>query len=188
MGKRFDPDEEFADKERLLPEARKNILGIEAQLWSETIKGRDMLEYYLLPKLFGFAESAWTSGRAWETIEDETKREQAIKQDWNVFANTLGQREIPRLGYLNGGYNYRIPPPGAVVRAGKLYASTSFPGLTIRYSTDGTEPDENDPVYEGAIDVTGRVVVKAFDRSGNASRPMYLDCMLDTGAIYPCPD
>lgn len=87
-----------------------------------------------------------------------------------------------------GGYNYRIPPPGAVITAGKLYASTSFPGLTIRYSTDGTEPDENDPLYEGPVEVTGKVVVTAFDRAGNSSRPMYLDCTLDTGAIYPCPD
>ena len=188
MGKRFDPEKEFAGKERLRPEARKNILGIEAQLWSETIKGRDMLEYYLLPKLFGFAESAWTSDRVWETIENETKREEVIKKDWNIFANSLGQRELPRLGYLNGGYRYRIPPPGAVITGGKLYASTSFPGLTIRYSTDGTEPDQNDSLYEGAVEVTGRVVVKAFDRAGNSSRPMYLNCMLDTGAIYPCPD
>ena len=35
----------------------QNIIGIEAQIWSETIKGQEMVEYYYLPKLIGFAVS-----------------------------------------------------------------------------------------------------------------------------------
>ncbi len=157
-------------KVRLKPEARKNIIGLEAQLWSETIKGREMIEYYMLPKLLGFSESAWAAPRTWETIENAEARAKVVDRDWNVFANTLGQKELPRLSYLNGGYNYRIAPPGAVIREGSLYANTEFPGVQIRYTTDGTEPDTNSPVWTGPVKVTGTVKVKCFDPSGKSSR------------------
>jgi hexosaminidase len=170
MGRTIDMETEFADVERLRPEARENILGIEAQLWSETIKGRDMIEYYMLPKLMGFAESAWARERPWETIENQDRREEMMASGWNVFANALGQRELPRLSYMNSGYNYRVPLPGAIIKDGKLLANIEFPGLDIRYTTDGTEPNENAPLYSGAVEVTGAVKLKAFDASGKSSR------------------
>lgn len=174
MGRKIDPEKEYADKERLRPEARKNILGLEAQLWSETIKGRDMLEYYMLPKLMGFAESAWAAPRSWETMENRERREQEMASQWNVFANTLGQRDLPRLSHLNDGYNYRIPPPGAVIRNGVLHANVAFPGLIIRYSTSGEEPHKNSPVYTAPVKVSGRVTVKCFDASGHAGRSVHV--------------
>jgi len=156
--------------ERLKPEARQNIIGLEAQVWSETIKARDMLEYYLLPKLIGFAESAWADERAWETMEDKTQRETSMRQNWNVFANTLGKRELPRLHYLNGGYNYRVPPPGAVIENNLLKVNTEYPGLTTHYTTDGTEPTLASPRYERPVTVRSDVILKSFDVAGKASR------------------
>lgn len=156
--------------ERLRMDARKNILGVEAQIWSETIKGRDMLEFYALPKLMGFAESAWSKERSWETIGNKADREAKILEGWNVFANTLAKRELPRLSYLNNGYNYRVPPPGAIIEDGQLYANVEYPGLIIRYTTDGTEPDASSPIYDKPVAVSGEVQVKAFDVSGKGSR------------------
>ncbi len=170
MGRVIDPDREFADVERLRLDARKNILGIEAQLWSETIKGRDMIEYYMLPKLIGFAESAWTAERAWETVENRQQREDLMNDEWNVFANALGQRELPRLSYINSGYNYRLPLPGALVEEGMLMANIEFPGLDIRFTTDGSEPHATSPLYMKPTAVSGMVRLKAFDASGKGSR------------------
>ncbi|MEX2234151.1 MAG: family 20 glycosylhydrolase [Cyclobacteriaceae bacterium] len=170
MGRQIDPEKEYANKERLKIEARKNILGLEAQLWSETIKGRDMIEYYMLPKLLGFSESAWARERDWETVENKENRERLINRDWNLFANTLGQKEVARLTYLNGGYNYRIPPPGAIVRDGILMANSAFPGLTIRYTTDGSEPGEKSAEYLNPVKVSGGITLKTFDASGKSSR------------------
>lgn len=169
MGRVLDPERSFVEMERLKPEARENILGIQAQLWGETIKGGDMIEYYMLPKLIGFAESAWAADRAWETISNPSQRQRAITKDWNVFANSLGQKELPRLARFNSGYNYRVPPPGGEIRDGVLYANVAFPGLTIRYTTDGSEPDENSPVYTSPLKVAGNVNLKAFDSSGRSS-------------------
>ena len=169
-GRPFDIDKEFANVERLKPEARKNILGIEAQLWSETLKGQDMIEYYYLPKLMGFAESAWSKERKWETIENRKAREAIMDDDWNAFANALGQRELPRLNYINKGYNYRIPLPGAIIEGGMMKANVEFPGLDIRYTTDGSEPNSDSPIYSEPVKVDGEVRLKAFDASGRSSR------------------
>ncbi len=170
MGEEIDPVKEYTNMERLKPEARKNIIGLEAQLWSETIKGRDMIEYYLLPKLLGFAESAWAPEREWEVIMDKELRSKVMAEDWNVFANTLAGKELPRLSYINGGYNYRLPLPGAVVEDGILKANVEFPGLVICYTTDGSEPNEGSAVYEGPVEVKGVVKLKSFDASGKSSR------------------
>ncbi|MCG8306340.1 MAG: family 20 glycosylhydrolase [Cytophagales bacterium] len=172
-GRKINREEEYAGMVRLNPEARKRILGVEAQLWSETIKGRGMIEYYMLPKLLGFAESAWAKERKWETIESAEVREKLMDEQWNVFANTLAQKELPRLSYLNGSYNYRIPLPGAVIEGGKLMANTEFPGLELRYTTDGSEPSSSARLYEGPVEVTGTVRMKAFDSSGKSSREIF---------------
>jgi hexosaminidase len=165
----------FNNVERLKPEARKNIIGVEAQLWGETLKGRDMMEYYTLPKLMGFAESAWSAERPWENIADRNAREKAIQTAWNVFVNTLAQKELPRLSYLNGGYNYRVPLPGAVVENGLLKANVAFPGLSIRYTTDGSEPTQQSEIYKNPLKVSGLIKVKAFDAAGKASRTVVIE-------------
>lgn len=160
----------FDGLERLKPEARKNIIGIEAQLWSETVKGPQMLEYYILPKLFGFAESAWSRERVWENIENEAERNTAIGTGWNVLANTIGQKELPRLSFLNGGYNYRVPTPGLKIESGKVSANSTYPGLSIHYTTDGSEPTVESPIYHSPIPSTGKVKIKCFDAAGKGSR------------------
>ncbi|PMD96160.1 beta-N-acetylhexosaminidase [Siphonobacter sp. BAB-5405] len=164
LGKPLD----FTGKQKL--KNRQNILGLEAQLWSETVKGRDMMEYYVLPKLIGFAESAWAAERPWETIENRDQREKSMQTGWNVFANTLAQRELPRLSYWNNGYNYRIPTPGAVLENGTLQANAEYPGLQIRYTTDGSEPGPQSTLYQSPVPVQGTVKLKCFDSAGKSSR------------------
>ncbi|MDH4091035.1 MAG: carbohydate-binding domain-containing protein [Cyclobacteriaceae bacterium] len=176
MGQKLDLESGGADEgaamivEHLKPEARGNILGVEAQVWSETIKGREMLEYYMLPKLIGFAESAWAAPRVWETVEDRSLREQEMQQQWNIYANALAKKELPRLSYLNKGYNYRVPTPGVLVVDGILSANVGYPGLMIRYTTDGSEPTLNSPLYERPAKVSGTVRLRSFDLAGKSSR------------------
>ena len=129
-----------------------------------------MLEYSALPKLLGFAERAWSQAPAYETIENTVTRTKAIDAAWNIFVNKVGQNEFPRLDHLYGGFNYRIAPPGAKVENGKLYANLDFPGFVIRYTTDGSEPDQNSPVYGEPVEVSGTVKLKAFNNTGRASR------------------
>ncbi len=172
MGREIDPETEYANLERLEPEAEKNIVGVQAQLWSETVKGRDMLEYYLLPRLIGFSETAWAQERNYETMENTSQREKAMDEGWNIFANTLAQKELPRLSGIFGGFNYRVPAPGARVEEGNLIANSTYPGLTIRYTTGRTEPVKSSPVYNEPVPVDGKVILKAFDAAGKESLTM----------------
>ena len=166
----FDPEVEYNNLERLKPSSAGNILGIQAQFWSETIKGPRMLEYYALPKFLGFVETAWAKARPWENQSNPVVRQKLMDEGWNVFANQLGQRELPRLAGVFGGFNYRIPQPGAIIENGVLVANVEYPGLLIRYTTDGTEPGTNSQQYHGPIPVDGQVILKAYDKSGRYSR------------------
>ena len=168
-GTPIDIEKTFKDRERLQPDKKENIIGVQGQLWSETIKGDKMLEYYYLPKIIGFAETAW-SERDWETIEEQEEREKATLEKWNIFTNILARKELPRLNYIFGGYTYRIPLPGAMVENGLLKANVEFPGLDLRYTTDGSDPTIESSLFTGPVEVSGTVKIRAFDAAGNNSR------------------
>lgn len=133
LGEDLRLDDEQSDFERLADHSKANIKGLQAQLWAETIKGREMLEYYLLPRLIGFSESAWSKERQWETIPDREHRIHEMDKDWNYFANLIGQIEYPKLSKLNKGYNFRLPPVGVKKKGGKTDLNVGFPGLGINY-------------------------------------------------------
>ncbi len=175
MGREINLETEYAELERLKPEAKANIAGVQAQIWSETIKGEKMLEYYVLPKLIGFAETAWSPERNWETIANRALREAEMNKGWNIFANSLAQKELPRLDGIFGGFNYRVPAPGAKMENGNLVANSAYPGLTIRYTSDGSEPTKTSAVYKEPVPVTGQIKIKAFDAAGNESLTMELN-------------
>lgn len=158
--------------ETLTANGKKNILGIQGELWSETIKGGDMLEYYYLPKMLGLAERAWAKQAS----------EAEIDANWNTFANTIAQRDMPRLNYRFGGYNYRIPTPGAKLENGTLYANLNLPGFELRYTTDGSTPTETSALYEAPIQIyeapvegSEQVQVAAFDARGRSSKTVILE-------------
>ncbi|MCO5240113.1 MAG: carbohydate-binding domain-containing protein [Chitinophagaceae bacterium] len=170
MGNELFWDSPSSKWESIKPEARKNIIGVEAQLWSETIKGRDMLEYYMLPKLIGFAESAWSPERKWETQSNRELRLKNINEGWNRFANTIAQKEFPRLAHTNNGYAYRVPPAGVIIEKGQAKANVALPGIRIHYTTDGTEPTQQSALYNGPVPATGTLQFKTFDAAGKAGR------------------
>ncbi|NIG56872.1 family 20 glycosylhydrolase [Chitinophaga sp. Cy-1792] len=161
----------FAGKDRLTGFGKDNIVGIQGLLWSETVTNSDRMEYMILPKLLGLAERAWAQDPAWATEPDPMKADELYNKAWNVFANVVGKRELPRLDHFNGGYNYRIPTPGAQVEGSAVSANVQFPGMVIRYTTNGEEPTQKSPVYNGPINAAGKTVkLRVFDTRGRSSR------------------
>ncbi|WP_258138486.1 family 20 glycosylhydrolase [Mucilaginibacter phenanthrenivorans] len=163
----------FIGKQRLTDYGKSNILGLQSAVWGENIKTTDRLEYMLLPRLLGFAERAWAQDPVWATEKNIAKSDSLYQKDWVNFLNVLGKREMPRLSYYNGGYNYRVPKPGVILQDGKYAANIQFPGLTIRYTTNGKDPDEKSKLYNDAVTIDGsNVKFRAFDtkgRGGNVS-------------------
>jgi hexosaminidase len=165
MGRPFNPAVDFKNMERLTPAGKARITGLQAQLWSETVKGRSMLEYYYLPKLQAFAQRAWQGQPSW-TGKDASEKQ----TDWNAFMQTLARVEVPFMDSHREGYNYRIPPPGIKVIDGNVSMNSGFPGLEIRYTTDGSEPTKDSPVYTGPIQAAGNTTIKAagFSKTGRS--------------------
>ncbi|MDB5144173.1 MAG: beta-N-acetylhexosaminidase [Mucilaginibacter sp.] len=160
----------FIGKQRLTDYGKSNIVGLQCALWGETVKTPERQEYMLLPRLLGFAERAWAKDPDWATEKDTTKSQDLYQQAWVNFLNVLGKRELPRLDYLNGGYGYRIPKPGVILQNGAYVANEQFPGLTIRYTTNGKDPDAKSSVYKDAVtNDSSEIKFRAFDNKGRGS-------------------
>ena len=134
-----------SDDAQPLDEGRK-VKGIQAQLWSETLRHESQVEYMLFPRLLAVAERAWHKpdwevpyqagiGYSNETNFFTDAMQQQQKQDWQEFKTAMVNKVLPKLE-VNGQF-YRIPPAGAVFRDGKLVANAPWKELTIEYSIDG---------------------------------------------------
>jgi hexosaminidase len=117
---------------RALPTLEKpeNIIGMQGQLWSETVRTAKQLEQMIYPRLLPLAERAWHEA-SWEGKAADSKRRDA---DWQSFARVMAARELPKLS--KAGVQYYLPPPGAVVINDELKANSALPGLVIEYSLD----------------------------------------------------
>lgn len=164
----------FANRVHLNESAKENIVGIQAPLWAEKITSPERMEYLLLPKLFGLVERAWAQDPDWATTEDRQKAKDQYAHAWSVFVNTVGKKEIPKLNHYQGGFNYRIPTAGVLEKDGSLYANIQFPGMIIRYTTDGSEPTAASPIYESAVPFSGEISFRVFDQEGRGGRTVSL--------------
>lgn len=164
------PKSHFAKMERLSPERAANIVGLQAPLWSEIITSAERMEYLLLPKVLGLAERSWAPDPAWANEKDENKAASLYKRAWSEFVNTLAKAELPRLDHHAGGFQYRIPPPAYLKENGKLKANVLYPGFTIRYTTDGSEPTIRSKVFKGEMDAVPGISLRAFNLVGRGGR------------------
>ena len=155
--------------QKLTATGKDNIVGLQGQLWSETIKNRDHLEYLLLPRLLALAERAWSRSPNWAEESDEIKAKQLYGNSLSNFYNILGKRELKRLNHYAGGFNYRIPTPGLKVENDKVSANVQLPGFTIRYTTDGSIPTSKSQLYSQPVSLSDQLVFRTFDHKGNAS-------------------
>ncbi|MFC3198943.1 family 20 glycosylhydrolase [Parapedobacter deserti] len=159
--------------ERLTAVGRANIVGLQAPLWSEIITSPERMEYLLLPKLFGLAERAWAADPIWAAAADDATAQQSYAADWSAFIHVLAKQELPRLDYYRGGYHYRIPTTGVVEKEGRLHANVQYPGFTIRYTTDGSEPDAQSPIYTTPLPAAGSTAFRVFNAAGRGGRTIY---------------
>jgi hexosaminidase len=156
----------FAGKDRLTDYGRAHIVGIQGNLWSETLGGDGRLDYMMVPKVFALAERAWAPDPEWAKERDPAKSEFLYREAWSRFVNVVGQRELPRLDREVSGLNYRIPTPGLKVEGGMVRCSVELPGFTLRYTTDGSEPTVRSAAVRGSIPLRGTVRVAAFNSTG----------------------
>ncbi len=152
---------------------RRNVIGMEATLFAESMRDWTQIEFLLMPRMLAFAERAWAAD---EKIWSESGAGTPAKSNqhaWSQFANLLGKRVLPQLDEDNLPWSYRIPPPGIRHIGKTVDINHQFPGFVVRYTTDGSEPTLDSPVANGTIISSGPVKAAAFDRRGRSSRVVH---------------
>ncbi len=157
-------------REGLTDYGKTHVLGLEGTLFSETVRSAATLDYLLMPRLLGLAHRAWAADPAWARETDPTKAQRLHDADWSVFVHQLGRRVLPKLDVELPGVLYRIPPPGLSVVGGQVHANHQFPGFTLRYTVDGSEPTAASPVLTGPLAARGVIRAAAFTPNGRASQ------------------
>lgn len=176
-GKPIDP-RTLADKQPLLPEARKNIIGLQATAWSEVIKSDELLEQVLFPKVLALAERAWARDPEWAKQSDPLLMDKLYLAAYSEFMNRVAVRELPRLDHYSGGFRYRIPAPGLILKDGMVSLNSAYPGMTIRYTVTGKDPDGKSAIYRGPIPASAGLRFRVFNSNGRSSRTLRLQMPL----------
>ncbi|MBQ3730158.1 MAG: family 20 glycosylhydrolase [Muribaculaceae bacterium] len=138
-------------------EKPNNIIGIQAQLWGETLRNFDQVQYMLLPKMMGVSERAWNAIPEWSKDLTDIKTYNDARHQYNL---KIGTRELP---LLHGkGFNFRVGPPGIKVIDGMLHINTQYPDEMVTYTTDGSEPTIDSPRWTAPVRIkTQPQVIKA---------------------------
>ncbi|WP_440056460.1 family 20 glycosylhydrolase (plasmid) [Pseudoalteromonas sp. T1lg65] len=139
---------------RAMPKLEKpeNIVGMQGQIWTETIRTPEQLTEMLFPRLIALGERAWHKAE-WEADQKNT----VLKtKQWGQFASVIALKEYPKLA--EAGLNYYVPVPGAKKIDGKIHVLSQLPGLILEYSTDGGQDWQQ---YQGPIDTDQQILVRA---------------------------
>ena len=138
-------------------EKPNNIIGIQAQLWGETLRNFDQVQYMLLPKMMGVSERAWNAIPEWSKDLTDIKTYNDARHQYNL---KIGTRELPLLHAK--GFNFRVGPPGIKVIDGMLHINTQYPDEMVTYTTDGSEPTIDSPRWTAPVRIkTQPQVIKA---------------------------
>ena len=167
-------DPEFPDQ--LTPEERKNVLGIQACLWTEYVPAPEDASYKIWPRGLAIAEVGWTPQplRNWDGFQAR-------------FENNLEFLDTK-------GIFYRVAPPKPVLAKGEIRIESGHTGGEIRYSTDGSDPLEG-KVYQGQalpVELAGTlktVTVRPNDLHSiiveGAARPIHAEWKLKANLKEP---
>ena len=154
-GNPVDPDIAGKGKTTLTAFGNEYIQGVQAQLFAETIRDFEWVEYYTFPKILGLVERGWNAFPAWSTLTGEKER-QAFNKELGLFYSKVSEKEMPH--WASRSINFRLPHPGLCIKEGQLHASTPIRGGEIRYTTDGTEPTLRSELWKAPVACDASVV------------------------------
>ncbi len=158
-------------------EAGRRVAGVQAQLWSETVRTDAQVDYMLFPRLLALAERGWApapwtppylAGVSYEWGDKRVDRAR-LDAGWRDFAGRASA-QLPVLE--RAGIAYRVAPPGARIVAGKLEANAELPGTVIEYRIGSGGWTR----YAGPVAVSAAVDVRTRSADGKrASRTIRVE-------------
>lgn len=114
---------------------RNHLLGMQAALWTEFCEKAEDVDYLLYPRLGAVAEAAWSApmNKRWErfmyTVDDFQERWKAKGIRPSLAVYNVQHEVTPSFGEL------------------RVALECLHPGVEIRYTTDGSEPNEYSLLY-----------------------------------------
>jgi hexosaminidase len=132
----------------------KNIIGAQANIWTENIPSEKRADYMYMPRMTALAEVLWTN-----------------HSDYDSYLQRLDS-QYARLDLLN--VHYRLPDLSGFLQSNvftdqdTLSVNKPLPYLTIRYTTDGTLPVANSTLLDKPLVITQSQLVRlsAFKPDG----------------------
>ncbi len=134
--------------------AAANIMGAQANTWTEYIPTETRADYMIMPRMTALSEVLWTN-----------------RNDYKGYLARL-VHHYDRLDRLN--INYRLPElegftqKNAFVDNVVLDVKPPVKGLSLHYTTDGSLPDLQSPALEKPLTIDNKVTIKlaAFTSGG----------------------
>lgn len=174
---------------KLTEEEKENIIGVQGCIWTEWTKDSVKMEWQMMPRIAALSELQWNN---------------PAQKDLNSFLKRLRhQLDL----YALSGYHYKEDIEDVTISAGPqgeggeaVVSLTTFDNAPVFYTTDGSEPTAESPVYTQPFTLKGEtttIKAKAI-RNGRESstatttleynlatmRPITLNCTPDAGFTY----
>lgn len=146
----------------LTAEGRRNIIGVQGQLWAETIRGPQWMEYQLFPKALGVLERGWNAHPFWEAVQGE-EAGKAYAEALNLWYAKIDKMELPALA---SRVNIHVTAPGLRYAGGAVEAAMPMTQGKIHYTVDGSEPTAVSPVYNGPVKMSKGTFKARFITNG----------------------
>nr|WP_299073356.1 family 20 glycosylhydrolase [uncultured Allomuricauda sp.] len=128
----------------------KHVLGVQGNLWTESISDWGKLTYMTFPRLYAIAENGWT---------------QEKHKNWEGFTSRLLYqfKRFDEQGtrYATSAFNVKIDHEGTGTGAVDISLKTEVEDLEIYYTLDGNEPTLSSTKYEGEFSIDSTATLKA---------------------------
>ena len=136
--------------------AAKNIIGIQACLWTERVPSEKRADFMTMPRMTAMAEVAWTGP----------------SRDYSSYNDRL-KSQYPRWEKMN--IHYRIPDlagfadNNVFIDSAVLHVEKPLSNLVVHYTTNGSLPRKNSPVLPEHFVIRHSQIIKlaAYSPEGN---------------------
>lgn len=148
----------------LTEEESKHIIGVQANLWTEYIPHFSHVEYMVLPRMAALSEIQWTDNSK-KNYEDFLSRMPQMFEHYSVQNYNYAKH----LFNVNAEFT---PNPEAQTLD---VTFSTIDGADIRYTVDGTTPNEQSELYSGTLKLKERCKLQAIAIRKSGNSPIFTE-------------
>ncbi|KZX54955.1 hypothetical protein A3709_08065 [Halioglobus sp. HI00S01] len=129
---------------------RPRILGAQANVWTEYLRDTATVEYACLPRMTALSEVTWTGpGRDWTSFCQRLPAlMDTLRQQGHTVADSAWKPRLEFTPATNGGLSVTM--------------ACDMPGTVIHYTTDGSPPTTESPIYRAPLVIQQSCVVRCM--------------------------